>query len=424
MVAVALAPARGVDARPAKKKKPQGHKVRIETVPEGAAIYLGDKESGPAGTTPADLSLPAGEHIVILELDGHVPRFETLVIDPDVATTQTFAFELDPAVATLIVEAEPGTALPDGTRVLVDGEDRGEPPLRIEVEVGAHQVQVTAPGKPPFEEWVEVEGGQEHLVEVRGAAGSADVSASTGPTKKRRRPGQRMATARVGAEIGFRRFRYDGARTSNLRKYDANGTPHAVIDLELYPWRRFVANRVLDRISILAGAGYSPVITATNMAGDAVEAYWRSQHAGMRFRPLDRSVGVDVDAEWMHTLYTFRDENNLIVDEVPDVDYHMLRIGLRVVGTSDPVEGWVGVDNRLVLSAGELERRFRGAKVDGFAARAGLAVRLLEGRIEGRAEAHYTRYGWEFDSMEGDAYDADGGTDALFGVILTAGGTF
>jgi hypothetical protein len=425
-LAAAVAPVHSAEAQRKKKKAPVGRKVHIETVPAGASVFVGDKESGPAGTTPIDLTLPHGEQVVILELDGYLPRFETLIVEDGGkdAPALTFAYELDLAKATLVVEPE--GPLPDGTKVLVDGVEQGEPPVRLEVDVGAHQVQLVSPGKQPYEEWVEVEGGQEHVMTIAASALTGQVETpSPGAPRKKKEAGP-IGTVRTGVEIGFRRFRYENPETPNLRPYDANGSAHVLIDAEIHPWRRWMPSAFFDRFSLLAGAGYSPVITATDNAGMIVKGYWRSQHAGLRFRALDRKVAVDVDAGWAHTLYTFRDENNALLDDVPDVDYQMVRFGLRVLGkVGSSAEVWAGVDNRVVLSAGLLEERFEGrADIDGFDARAGFAVWLLSQHLEGRVEGHYTRFGWTFESDIMDEYRADGGTDALFGVTITVGGRY
>jgi len=430
VVAVAAASASVADARPGKsgqksRKKPiAGRKVHIETVPAGASVFVGDKESGPAGTTPIDLTLPYGEQVVILELDGFLPRFETIVVEEGDSTTLTFAYELDSAKATLVVQPDASRAVPRGTKVLIDGVEKGAPPVRAEVEVGAHQVQVTAPGQQAYEEWVEVEGGEEHVMTIpTGGLGVGTTATAERPPHRRR--GGPIGTLRTGVEIGFRRFRYDNPQTGNLRPYDANGSAHLVIDAELHPWRRWYPNHVLDRISLIGGAGYSPVIVATDNQGMSVNGYWRSQHAGLRVRALDRSVAVDVDAGWVRTLYTFRDADAALVDDVPDVDYNMLRLGLRMLRKLGAIgEAWAAVDDRIVLSAGALEDRFRAASINGFDVRAGGAAYFMSRHLEARVEAHYTRIGWTFQSQPMDAYRADGGTDSLFGITFTVGGTY
>lgn len=415
--------------RRGKKKPPAERTVRVETLPDGADVYLGDKESGSRGTTPLDLQLPPGEHILILELAGHLPRFETLLVDADDDTTLTFTYELDPATAFIVIEADEGVAVPEGTTVRIDGEDRGAPPVRVELEAGAHQVEIVAPGKPPFEQWVDLQGGEEKLMAIDGATlGGAEVAAVATPATPKpsgRRAGTTWGTVRVGVQLGFRRFRYESPRTANLAPYDARGNGHGVVDVELHPWRPYVDSALLDRITILGGGGYSPVITASDDAGMMVDAYWRSHHAGLRVRALDAAVAIDIDAEWMHTLYTFRDENNVPATQVPDVDYHMLRFGGRLVFRAGSMfEGWAGADNRIVITGGPLEDRFRSSNVDGVSARAGLAARFAGSHLEARVEGEYTRIGWTFESEPGDTYDADGATDTLSGVTFTVGGSY
>jgi hypothetical protein len=50
---------------------PQVARVSIETEPPGAAVYLDGRELGRRGYTPLVLPLPAGEHHLVLEREGH-----------------------------------------------------------------------------------------------------------------------------------------------------------------------------------------------------------------------------------------------------------------------------------------------------------------------------------------------------------------
>lgn len=430
VVALVVTFSGSADARKKKPKAPAGMKVHIETDPAGADVYLGDKETGSAGQTPLDLTLAPGEYVVILELEGHVPKFETIVVEAKkgkaAKTAQPFSFTLDPSTATLVVNAE--GELPDGASVVIDGEDYGEPPVTMSVDAGAHQVQLIAPGRDPFEEWVEVEGGGEHVVTVS-AASLGDVEdvaepVPKPPTKKRVRGP--IGTVRSGVEVGWRRYRYDAPRTPNLRPYDAAGSVLILIDAELHPWRFFRSHGILDRLMITGGAGLAPTITVRGM-GETIAGYWRTQHAGVRGRVYAaKQLAADLDLGWMHLLYTFRDENNLPVDEVPDVDYHVLRIGGRVVyhHAPQPIDAWLGLDQKIVLSGGPLEDRFRAADVNGFGVRAGVAAWFLDRHLEGRVEGNLTRFGWTFQSEDGDAFDADGGSDLLYGVTLSVGGAY
>lgn len=429
IVAIVAATPRLAEARKKKPAAPKGQQVHLDTEPAGADVYLGDKDAGSVGQTPLDLTLPDGEYTVILEREGYVPKFESFVVEKRTGKAakeaQTFAFTLDPSTATLIVNVADDAPVPDGSTVSIDGEDQGAPPVSVAVEVGAHQVQLFAPGHDPYEEWVEVEGGEEHVLTVSAASlGEPAVEEpAPAPNQPKRKRGP-IGTLRSGVELGWRKFRYQSPRTANLRPYDASGSAQIILDAELHPWRYFRPHKVLDRFSILAGVGLAPSITVRGM-GQTIDGYWRTQHAGVRFRALaKREVAIDVDAAWMHLLYTFRDMNNLPVDEVPDVDYHMIRIGGRVVYRRAPAEAWLGVDNRLVITAGPLEDRFRAADVDGFGLRGGAAMWFLDGHLEGRVEGNLTRFGYTFQSEDGDAFDADGGSDLLYGVTLSVGGSY
>ncbi len=434
-LAILAALAGAAEARKKKPKGPSGMKVHIETDPAGADVFLGDKDAGSAGQTPLDLTLAPGEYVVILELEGYVPKFESIVVEARTGkaakAAQPFEFTLDPSTATLIVNAEEGTTLPDGATVMIDGEDYGEPPVTLSVEVGAHQVQLVAPGRDPYEEWVEVEGGQEHVLTVSADKLGGISEENTEPLPKLPKAKKvkhgPIGLLRSGIEVGWRRYRYDSPRTANLRPYDAAGSVLLLVDAELHPWRYFTSQKVLDRLSITGGAGLAPIITVRGM-GQTIDGYWRAQHAGVRGRVYaGEQLAADVDVGWMHLLYTFRDENNLPVDEVPDVDYHMLRIGARVVFQQPdpvPMDAWLGVDQKLVLSAGPLEDRFRAADVDGIGLRGGLAAYFLDRHLEGRVEGNLTRFGWTFQSEDGDAFDADGGSDLLYGITISVGGAY
>ncbi len=55
---------------------------------------------------------------------------------------------------------------------------------------------------------------------------------------------------------------------------------------------------------------------------------------------------------------------------------------------------------------------------------AGAAARFLGDHLEGRLELAFTRFGWTFESEDGDEYDAEGGSDWMYGATVTVGGTY
>ncbi len=406
----------------------KGVAVRIETNPDGALVYLGDQDAGALGQTPLELTLPPGEHVVILQAPGRVPLFETIVVEPRkgkaAKQAQVFSFFLPPATGTLVIE---GDGLPDDARVVIDGEDAGAPPIEREIDAGAHQVQVLAPGREPYEEWVEVEGGARHEMSIAGTslveAGGAVVEGPPPPrTRAPAAAGPTLGTARAGVEVGWRRFAYEDADNAALRPFDASSRVMPYVEVELHPWRRSVRHPVLDRLSLTAMAGLAPAFTATNDSGASVDVFWREQAAGVRGRATPHPrVAIDIDVGWMRTLYVFRGPSSELVPGAPDVDYHLLRLGARGVARAGAAEAWLGVENRLVLSAGPIEDRFDTTDVDGVAARAGAAYRLLAGRLEARVEGAVERLGWTFSDDDTGSFD---GSDTYYGVSLTLGASY
>jgi hypothetical protein len=214
----------------------QKRPVVISSLPDGADVYVGDKESGSIGTTPLEVEMEPGEYTMIFELPGHVPVFETLIVDAikdrkKARTPVTMKVALVPAISTLRVKGD----TPPGAKVLVDGKERGKLPLSIELDPGAHQVQVMVAGREPYEEWIELEGGQEHEVTV-----SLSAMAVIEPVKPKRPRGPRgpLVIARAGTELSWRKFRYEGAPSEETtRPFDAGGRVVGTFQVEAAPWR-------------------------------------------------------------------------------------------------------------------------------------------------------------------------------------------
>jgi PEGA domain len=150
-------------------------KVLIETVPAGASVYVGEKESGASGVTPVTLELPVGENVVIIELDNYVPKFETVMVPKGKGKAIKVSYKLEAAGGVIVVSADAGAK---GAKVLVDDEERGLAPLRIDVPAGSHRIEVVAKGKTIFLDTVDVTAGGEALVNAKGgkvaAAGGKD----------------------------------------------------------------------------------------------------------------------------------------------------------------------------------------------------------------------------------------------------------
>lgn len=396
--------------------------VLVETTPAGATVYVGDKDSPPAGTTPAQLKLAPGEYILIIELEGYVDEYKTVSVPAASGRAAKEPVEVDPilmqsAVSILDVKGD----APDGAVVLLDGEERGGLPLHLEIPPGAHQVQVKYGPTAIWDEWVELEGGQEHVVTVTPIT-PPDPDADDGADKPVG-PRPPIAIARVGPEVGWREFRYQGAVAGgNTPPYSSKGLVMIRFEAEVAPWRLSPKARLIWPLTLVFSGGYAPADRVTQGSMDA-DQFWRTTELGLRYRiALGKFAHLGVDAGWARLLYTFRGD---LRDQLPDVDYQNVRLGLRGEAHVGPVAGWVGIENRLVASGGALPDRFLSADTDGFAFKLGVLGRFWQGRLEAGAEYQLSRFGWDFtyDAQMGE-YKASGATDRFDGLRFWVGGAY
>lgn len=90
-------------------------KVHVVTVPPGATIEVAGR-SAPAGTSPVDVDLPPGRHVLRATLAGNEPAEREVDVAPG-STTQEVRLELAPAKNTASLLPVPGdlAALPPST---------------------------------------------------------------------------------------------------------------------------------------------------------------------------------------------------------------------------------------------------------------------------------------------------------------------
>ncbi len=116
----------------------QGGTLLVQSSPAGVQVFIDGVDRG---MTPAQLSVPAGAHI--LELRGRgVPRVIPLTVTPGAQLSQYVEFANTPATGQLAIQSEPA-----GAKVLVDGAPRGVAPLTItDLAPGSHEVVLQAEG--------------------------------------------------------------------------------------------------------------------------------------------------------------------------------------------------------------------------------------------------------------------------------------
>lgn len=135
-------------------------KVRIDGVPEGAEIRLGDEDSEVLGTLPVTLSLPPGPHVLVATAEGRRTTRQIAQIDTD--ETTRVVMELPLVTGSLVVDAHARDAL-----VEIDGRAAGFTPAVLDVPIGEHELRVTLTGHHPHEETVRIDADASTTVDIQ-----------------------------------------------------------------------------------------------------------------------------------------------------------------------------------------------------------------------------------------------------------------
>ncbi len=142
----------------------QHHKMRIkiDSQPQQAAIYVDHKEAGIKGYTPTTLRLPRGTYTIILELPGFQPVSKPITVTRSEGFIFTLERQAKPAV--LDVRATSSNDAATGAQLFVDGAPVGTVPARVEVPAGKHRVEIKKAG---YVDWADTadlaEGDQRQL---------------------------------------------------------------------------------------------------------------------------------------------------------------------------------------------------------------------------------------------------------------------
>jgi hypothetical protein len=125
-------------------QSPHKMRVKIDSQPQQAAIYVDSKEAGIKGYTPTTLRLPRGTYQIILELPGFRPISKPITVTRSEGFIFTLERQARPAV--LDVRASGGNDAATGAQLFVDGAPVGTVPARVEVAAGKHAIRVSKAG--------------------------------------------------------------------------------------------------------------------------------------------------------------------------------------------------------------------------------------------------------------------------------------
>ncbi len=413
------------------------YRVQIESTPAGATVYIDTKADGKVGTTPYRGSLPAGEHTLILELDGYVLS-ETAIVVRKWRKRQKFRVSLsEQVVGTLEISAASGDASIGG-EVLIDGEQVGSVPGEFKVEVGPHQVEIVVDGERRYEEWIEVKAGETVTVEPDlgevadggGDGGGDDSKDPTPKVRKRAKPkpprksGELTSALLVfetGLDLAGRHYSYSGETiTDNLRPYDADGVPAFYLGVELYPLSADPKS-FASKFGIDASFSRAIGLVSSTSDGNDVNTDWTQVSVGARVRHATGGTLLSAGIGYGTSNLEFEDPPDDIANEVPDASYKFVRVGVDGRIGPGAFAVFAGADVLMINEATGANERFRDASTTGFAARGGLAIRVVH-QVEARATVRYKLFSSTYTAEAGDEFIAETSTDHQYGVLI--GGAF
>lgn len=133
---------------------PRLARVRVDTEPPGAAIYVDRDTLGEYGRTPRVLALARGKHELMLRLPGH--HEERVPVVAEVGKEAAVRAGLRRVLAEMAVQSAPM-----GADVFIDGAEQaaGKTPLTVTLSVGRHVVEARlAQGDPDVRDVDVIEG--------------------------------------------------------------------------------------------------------------------------------------------------------------------------------------------------------------------------------------------------------------------------
>jgi hypothetical protein len=140
--------------------KPGRFAVKIDSAPQGAAIYINDKSCPAIGVTPWSGKLNAAAYTVIVEAPGYDPATRPFRVAKVRKAQELFVplvKKLDPPKIDVRADADKNVA---GATVVLDGQPQGQAPMVITTTAGRHQVQLKKDGFEEYSTWLETKENQ------------------------------------------------------------------------------------------------------------------------------------------------------------------------------------------------------------------------------------------------------------------------
>ncbi len=416
---------------------PATRKVKVETTPPGATVYIDSVENGAAcDATPCTIDAPIGAPTLIIQLAKYEPEVKEL----DVAKGKkplSVSYTLKEATGYVVIDS------PKGASVRINDEDEGKVPVRVKVAADTVRVVVKQDGKTIYDDFVEVEAGAEQEIDVSGgtdiASGDDDTEGDDTEDDVGEDPngddsggsvdggGKVAAGARapylsagLAMDVGFRRFVFSDGTSEFATTADVVLGPA----VELWPGR-LAGVHLLRNTSLFGRLQFGlkhQKVTRDNMGtveDVGAETFSGAMEISLRQKWIfGELVGLEASAGYVRDQLEFNAINDTALMQVPSADYRSIRLGARV-SLARPIEPYLSVENRVVLSGGELEKRADNASASGYAVAAGVNTKV--GPMGVRVEGSIAKYSWTYTSDSATPPVAAGASDRLFGLMFVLG---
>jgi len=140
--------------------KPGRFAVKIDSAPQGAAIYINDKSCPTVGVTPWEGKLNNGDYTVIIEAPGYDQASRPFKVAKVRKVQEMFVplvKKLDPPKIDVRADADKNMF---GATILLDGQPQGQAPMVITTTTGRHLVQIRKDGFEEYSAWLETKDNQ------------------------------------------------------------------------------------------------------------------------------------------------------------------------------------------------------------------------------------------------------------------------
>lgn len=140
--------------------KPGRFAVKVDSAPQGAAVYINDKSCPAVGVTPWTGKLNNGDYTVIIEAPGYDQATRPFKVARVRRAQELFVplvKKVDPPRVDVRADADKNLF---GATILLDGQPQGQVPMVITTTAGRHLLQIRKEGFEEFSTWLDTKDNQ------------------------------------------------------------------------------------------------------------------------------------------------------------------------------------------------------------------------------------------------------------------------